>query len=110
VFGENRERQAARDVVEMPGLTAKSEHLLTQLEAAPRAERGSLLEAMAVTPEGRQALEEAKAIANALVRRLGTSYPRQMAKQVERGGLEVAGRVERIAETARLVNRAHRLE
>jgi Ti-type conjugative transfer relaxase TraA len=137
VFGENRERQAARhaaralgnhvegaaqtwerrlemerqsetwrrekqDVVEVPGLTGRSEEILRQLDAAPRVEREALLDAMADTAEGRLALEQARMIADALIRRFGSSDPREVARQMERAGQQIDGRVARGTHLARV--------
>jgi Ti-type conjugative transfer relaxase TraA len=103
-------RREKQDVVEVPGLSARSEQILRQLDAAPPSEKGAILEMIAKTPEGRRALEEAKTITDVLVRRFGSSDPREVGRQMERVGQETGGRVERISEIARLVDRAHRQE
>jgi Ti-type conjugative transfer relaxase TraA len=102
-----REKQ---DVIEVPGLTARSEGVLRQLDATPRAEKEAFLEKIAGMPEGAQALKEAEALAAALQQRFGSVDPRELIKQLERIGPDLAERVDRITDIARIVDRAHRQE
>ncbi|OEC96893.1 Ti-type conjugative transfer relaxase TraA [Rhizobium sp. YK2] len=103
----NRER---RDVIEVPGLTPRSEALLKQLDGLPQAEKPKFLEQLSGTREGRQALDEAKTIVQALEQRFGSSDPRRLKKENLRLGPEVADKLHRIEAVARITDRAHRAE
>lgn len=81
-----REKQ---DVIEVPGLTPRSERILSNLDAAPHEEKSAFLETLLNQPSGKQALDEAEAIASALQKRFGNSDPRKVANQLERAGSEV---------------------
>ncbi|SFG77401.1 hypothetical protein SAMN05216459_109168 [Ensifer sp. OV372] len=69
-----------------------------------------MLAGLSGTPEGRQVLEEAKALARALERRLGSSDPGSFKKELDRLGLKDPAVVDRIKDVASLVNRTHRAE
>ena len=103
----NREK---RDVIEVPGLTPSSEALLKQLDGLPQAEKPKFLEQLSSTPEGRQALDEAKMIVQALEQRFGSSDPRRLKKENLRLGPEVADKLDRIEAVARITDRAQRAE
>ena len=64
------------DVIAVPSLTLRSEAILKQLDRLPQAEKPKFLEQLFETPEGRQALEEARQVAKALERRFGSADPR----------------------------------
>ncbi|WP_457584882.1 Ti-type conjugative transfer relaxase TraA [Ensifer canadensis] len=99
-----------RDVVEVPGLTQRSEAMLKQLDAIPQAKKAQFVEVLAGNPAGREALEEAKTLAHAFERRFGTSDPRSFKKELDRLGFADAAKIERINEIARIVDRAHGAE
>lgn len=99
-----------RDVVEIPGLTPSSEALLKQLDGLPQAEKSKFLEQLSGTPEGKQALDEAKTIVQALEQRFGSSDPRELKKGNLRLGPELADKLNRIEAVARITDRAHRAE
>lgn len=99
-----------RDVVEVPGLTGRSEDILKQFDALPQAEKPRFLTELSGTPEGRQVLEETKTIARALEQRLGSADPRSFKKELDRLGLKDPAVIERIKDVARLVDRTHRAE
>ncbi len=99
-----------RDVVEVPGLTLRSETLLKQLDALPQAEKLKFLEQLSGTPEGRQALEEAKTIVQALEQRFGSSDPRRLKRENLRLGPMVTDKLDRIEAVARITDRAQRAE
>ncbi|MHB0953997.1 MAG: Ti-type conjugative transfer relaxase TraA [Allorhizobium sp.] len=103
----NRER---RDVVEVPGLTQRSEIILKQLDGLSQADRPQFLERLTGTPEGKQALGEAEKVAQALERRFGSSDPRQLRQENLRLGPEVSARLDRIKDVARIADRAQRAE
>lgn len=103
----NREK---RDVIVVQGLTSRSEALLKQLDDLPQSEKPKFLEQLSATPEGRQALDEAKTIVQALERRFGSSDPRRLKKENLRLGPEVADKLDRIETIARITDRAHRAE
>lgn len=98
-----------RDRIEVPGLTAVSEKILKEFDAQPQSEKNKFLDIMVRTPEGRQALIEAKRIANALQRRFGSSDPRDLNAQSMRLEPEVAS-FDRIKEVARIAHRAEGAE
>ncbi|TCL62039.1 hypothetical protein EV286_1275, partial [Rhizobium sp. BK251] len=99
-----------RDVVEIPGLTPHSEAILRQFDQLARAEKPKFLEQLSATPEGKQALEEAKTIAQALERRFGSADPRAFNKELDRLEAEDAAKIARIKDIARIVDRAQRAE
>ncbi|MFK0276093.1 Ti-type conjugative transfer relaxase TraA [Ensifer sp. NPDC090286] len=99
-----------RDVVEVPGLTERSESILKQLDQLPQAQKAQFMEELARNPEGREALDEAKKIAHTLEQRFGSSDPRTFKKELNRLGLAETAKIERITEVAQLVDRAHRAE
>jgi Ti-type conjugative transfer relaxase TraA len=103
----NREK---RDVIEVPGLTLRSEALLKQLDGLPQADKPKFLQQLSGTPEGKQALEEARQVAQALEQRFGSADSRDLKKENLRLGPEVASKFDRIKEVARLADRAERAE
>lgn len=102
-----REKQ---DVVEVPGLTPRSERILSELDAKPYEDKNGFLARIASTPEGKQALDEAGTIASALQKRFGTSDPRDLVKDIERSDQGGVSQIGRIVEVARITNRAQRQE
>jgi hypothetical protein len=94
----------------LPGLSARSEEILRQLDAASRAERRASLEKLAGIAERRLAMEEAKAIADALERRFGSPSPLYLRKQIERRGHELTTSVHKIRDIPLLVDSACRQE
>jgi len=103
----NREK---RDLVEVPGLTPRSEALLKQLDGLPQAEKPKFLEQISGTPEGKQAIEEAKKVVNALEQRFGSADPRGLKMENLRLGPEVSAKLDRIKDVARIADRAQRAE
>jgi Ti-type conjugative transfer relaxase TraA len=99
-----------RDVVEVPGLTPRSEAILKQLDGLPQAEKPKFLEQLSGTPEGKQALEEAKKVAQALEQRFGSADPRDLKTKTLRNGSEVSATFDRIKDVARITDRAQRAE
>lgn len=100
-----------RDRIEVPGLTARSEKILKELDAVPQAEKKRFLETMAGTSEGREALIEARRIAVALEKRFGRSSPlSNLSGESMRLGREVVASLDRIKEVARIVDKAERAE
>ncbi|MBD9653139.1 Ti-type conjugative transfer relaxase TraA [Ensifer sp. ENS09] len=103
-------RREKRDMVEVPGLSERSESILKQLDQLPQAQKAQFVEELARNPEGREALDEAKKIAHTLEQRFGSSDPRTFKKELNRLGLAETAKIERITEVAQLVDRAHRAE
>lgn len=103
----NREK---RDVVEVPGLTQRSEAILKQLDGLSHAEKPKFLEQLSGTSEGKKAIEEAKNIAHALEQRFGSADPRDWKKQNVRLGPELSTKLDRIKDVARITDRARRVE
>ncbi|MGF6178364.1 Ti-type conjugative transfer relaxase TraA [Ensifer sp. 4252] len=99
-----------RDVVEVPGLTPRSEGMLKELDDLPQAQKAQFVEELARSPEGKEALEEARRIARALEQRFGSSDPRSFKKELDRLGLADAAKIDHINDVARIVDRAHRAE
>lgn len=98
------------DVIEVPGLTKRSEIILMQLDDLSQAEKPKFIEQLLGTPEGKQALDEAKAIAKALRQRFGRSDPRDLKQEDLRLGPEVTIRLDRVKGVARITERAERAE
>lgn len=96
-----------RDIVEVPGLTPKSEAILKAFDQLEHEQKPQFLEQMAKMPEGKQALCEADAIVSALEKRFGTSNRRELEKTVMRLGKDQLQQVDRIRNVAQLVGRAH---
>ncbi len=96
-----------RDVVEVPGLTPKSEAILKAFDQLDEEQRPQLLEQMTKTPEGKQALVEAGTFANALEKRFGTRNRLELDKMDLRLGTGQLQNVDRIRDVVRLVERAH---
>jgi ATP-dependent exoDNAse (exonuclease V) beta subunit len=99
-----------RDVVEVPGLTARSEAILQDLDRMAYANKPQFLEQLAGTPEGKQALDEAGTIVGALKQRFGTADLLNIKPEDLRLGPEVTARLDRIKDVARIVDRAERHE
>jgi Ti-type conjugative transfer relaxase TraA len=98
-----------RDVIEVPGLTPRSAEILDQVDKVSIGKRDQLIDELRSTPEGKAALEEAKQVARALVRRFGHSDPRDFAKQLDQRP-ELAKRAEQIKTVAQAVERTRMAE
>jgi Ti-type conjugative transfer relaxase TraA len=110
---ERRNEQSRRekcDVVEVPGLTQSSERLLRQLAQGTEQERLARLAELRTTPEGVKAVDEARAIVQALERRFGHSHPRDLKEDVLQQGGAAATDFERIRMVAELAERTRRAE
>lgn len=103
----NRER---RDVVEVPGLSRRSETLLAKLDALRPPEKPKFLEGLSNTPEGRRALGEAKEIARALERRFGSADPRHLVRHTMRVDPQTTASLNRISQIARIAVGTQRAE
>lgn len=99
-----------QDVIEVPGLSRRSEVILKQLDGLSQADRPKPFEKLAGTPEGKQALAEAEKIARALERRFGSSDPRALQKGNLRLASEDAAKLDRIKAVIRIAYRAQRAE
>jgi Ti-type conjugative transfer relaxase TraA len=98
------------DVVEVPGLTPRSEAILKKLDGLANDEKTKFLQQMLDTPDGRQALAEANTIVRALEQRFGTADARKIKDMDLRLGKDVVIQVERIRQVARLAEKAQRDE
>ncbi len=96
-----------RDIVEVPGLSPKSEAILKAFDQLDSEQRPQFLEQINNTPEGRQALAEAAAIANAIEKRFGARNRLELEKMDLRLGTGQLQNVDRIRNVARLVEQAH---
>ncbi len=103
-------KREKRDVIEVPGLTKRSEAMLKELDALPHAEKAQFLERLSASPDGRQALNEATHVAQALERRFGSSDPRDLTVDRLRLGPRAAIELERVRAIARITDRAQRAE
>ncbi|MCM2436340.1 AAA family ATPase, partial [Agrobacterium rosae] len=102
-----RERQ---DIVEVPGLTARSQSLLQQFNSLALEDRQTLLAHLLATPEGKQAITEAQTIASALEQRFGSADLRNLKPDQLRLGPDIGKKLDQIKHMARIVERAHREE
>ncbi|AYC99603.1 Ti-type conjugative transfer relaxase TraA [Neorhizobium sp. NCHU2750] len=102
-----REKQ---NMIEVPGLTPRSERILSELDAKPYEEKNAFLAKLAEAPEGKQALDEAEIIVSALRKRFGTSDRLDLLKNPEQLDQELAGRIDRVAEVVRIADQARRQE
>ena len=102
-----RQRQ---DIVEVPGLTPRSHALLQQLDSLAQSDRPQFLEQLLVTPEGQQAIVEARAIVNALEQRFGTADMGTLKPEAMRLAPEMAHTLDQIKDVARIVERVQRAE
>lgn len=108
--GSETWQREKRDVVEVPGLTRRTEGILKQLDTLPQAEKQKFLEWLSGTSEGKQALEEAKTVAKALEQRFGSVDARDLKMENMRLGPELSTKLDRIKDVARIVDRAQRAE
>ncbi|MCZ7489092.1 Ti-type conjugative transfer relaxase TraA [Rhizobium rhizogenes] len=112
-FGEERQseqwQREKRDVIEVPGLRSRSAEILAKVEKMPVEKRSKFIADLRSSPEGQAALEEAKLVAEALLRRFGSSDPRRFAKELE-ARPELAKQAEQIKTIAGLVHRARHAE
>jgi hypothetical protein len=103
----NREK---RDVVEVAGLSPQSERILVQLDNLPYPDKPAFMAQIAQAPEGRQALSEVATIVSSLERRFGTANLQRKDAAIERLGPELANRIDRARDVAKIVERAHLVE
>ena len=112
-LGEERQseqwQREQRDVIEVPGLTPHSAEILAKVEKMPVEKRSKFIKELRLSPEGRAALDEAKLVADALTRRLGSSDPRRFAEELE-SRPELAKQAEQIKTIARMVHRTRHAE
>lgn len=102
-------KREKEDVIEVPGLSAQSEKILRQLDGLERAEKPAFLEKLVGTPEGRRALEEAEAVADAMRQRFGTDdLRRKDLVELTRG--QEGRDLTRLAEMARITHQAKTAE
>lgn len=99
-----------RDIVEVPGLTPKSEAILKAFDQLEHEQKPQFLERMTKTPDGQQALAEAATIASALEKRFGARSRQELEKMDLRLGTARLDHADRIRDVARLVKRAHAAE
>jgi Ti-type conjugative transfer relaxase TraA len=99
-----------RDIIEVPGLTNRSEALLKQLDALSQSEKPKFLEELSHTSEGRRALEEAKTIIAAIEQRFGSADPRNWKQDRLRLGPEVSAKLDQIKDIARIIGRVQLAE
>ncbi|MGO4569230.1 BID domain-containing protein [Rhizobium sp. 2YAF20] len=104
-----REKREKRDVIEVPGLTSRSAETLAEVDRVPVAERNGWIETLRSTPEGTQALTEAKVVGDALRQRFGHSDPRKFSVELERDA-SLGSQAELIKQVARTVERVRMAE
>ncbi|MBW8299743.1 MAG: hypothetical protein K0M60_09085, partial [Hydrogenophaga sp.] len=98
------------DVIEVPGLSQRSEEILKQLDGQSQEDRPKSFEKLAGKPEGKQAFAEAENIAKALERRFGSSDPRALRQENLRLASEDAARIDRIKAITRMAYQAQMAE
>ena len=112
-LGEERQseqwQREQRDVIEVPGLTPRSAEIISQMEKMPVERRSKFIKELRSSPEGRDALDEATLVAEALTRRFGSSDPRRFAEELKTRP-ELAKQAEQIQTIARLVDRTRHAE
>ncbi|TCV60243.1 Ti-type conjugative transfer relaxase TraA [Neorhizobium sp. S3-V5DH] len=99
-----------RDVIEVPGLSSRSEEILNQLDALSQAEKPRFLEQLSGTSEGRLALEEAKKIVLTLEQRFGSADLRDLRNDSLRMAPKDLARLDRIKAIAGVAERARNVE
>ncbi|MUZ74898.1 Ti-type conjugative transfer relaxase TraA [Agrobacterium vitis] len=99
-----------RDIIEIPGLTNRSEALLKEFDALSPSEKPKFIEQLSQTSEGRCALEEAKTITAALEQRFGSADPRNWKQDRLRLGPELSDKLDQIKDIARITDRVQRAE
>ncbi|MEC9461804.1 MAG: Ti-type conjugative transfer relaxase TraA, partial [Pseudomonadota bacterium] len=102
-----REKQ---DVIEVPGLSPRSEALLKQFDTLAYADKPAFLEKLVGTPEGKRALEEAEVVTDAMRRRCGTDELRHKDLVKLTRGLAEKVDLVRVAEVAEIAYRARAAE
>lgn len=102
-----REKQ---DVIEVRGLSPRSEALLKQFDTLAYADKPAFLEKLVGTPEGKRALEEAEVVTDAMRRRCGTDELRHKDLVKLTRGLAEKVDLVRVAEVAEIAYRARAAE
>jgi Ti-type conjugative transfer relaxase TraA len=98
-----------RDTVEVPGLTRQSAELLSQIDPVAVTQRDRWIDRLRSTPDGMQALDEAKVVNDALRQRFGHSDPRNFAPELSRN-VELRKQADKITDIARIVERTRMAE
>lgn len=102
-----REKQ---DVIEVPGLSPRSEAILKQFDRLDDAKKPAFLEKLVGTPEVKRALEEAEVVTDAIRRRFGTDDLRHKDLVKLTRGLAEKVDLARVAEVAGIAHRAKAAE
>lgn len=112
-LGEERQseqwQREQRNVIEVPGLTSRSAEILAEVEKTPVERRSKFIKELRSSPEGRNALDEARLVAEALTQRFGSSDPRRFAEELETRP-ELTKHAEQIEAIARMVDRTRHAE
>lgn len=112
-LGEERQseqwQREQRDVLEVPSLTSRSAEILAKVKKMPVEKRDKFIAELRSSPEGMTALNEAKLVAEALMRRFGSSDPRRFAEELE-ARPELSKQAEQIKTIARMVERTRSAE
>ena len=103
-------KRERRDIVEVPGLTERSQSLLQQFNSLALEDRQTFLAHLRNTPEDKQAITEAQTIASALEQRFGSTDLRNLKPDQLRLGPDVANKLDQIKQVARIVERVQRAE
>ncbi|XAZ26074.1 Ti-type conjugative transfer relaxase TraA (plasmid) [Sinorhizobium sp. B11] len=102
-----RWKRDKQDVIAVPGLSGRSEELLRRLDTASRTDKDKATAELLASPEGRQALDEARNTAGAMQKRFGRADPSDLAVQLKRVGQPQSGDIDRIRDVVRLADRSH---
>ncbi|MBB3313227.1 hypothetical protein FHT78_005019 [Rhizobium sp. BK196] len=81
-----RRKRERQDVIAVPDLSDGSKTLLRELDGLPSSEKSRPVGELAMTPEGRRALDEAKEVVSAIEKRFGRANPADLAEQLKRAG------------------------
>jgi BID domain of Bartonella effector protein (Bep) len=98
-------KREKHDVIEIPGLSPRSEAVLKQLDATETFERATFVEKLVETPEGRKALDEARQVVAAVEKRFG----RRDLRDIEPARLMMAD-IAKLRDVARMCQQADRAE
>ena len=98
------------DVIEVPGLSPRSDAILKQFDTLAYAEKPAFLEKLVATPEGKRALEEAKVVTDAIRRRFGTDDLRHKDLVKLNRGMAEKVDLARVAQVAGIAHRAKAAE
>jgi|GEM_PF-6885509 len=99
-----------RDVIEVPGISPRTEAILRVFDTLTHDDRPAFLKQLSSTPDGQKALQDVAEITQALTARFGTADLRNVDAPALRRLAETNHSLERIRHVARLADRLHDAE